>query len=184
MARNPADGAENPAAGGWQKRRTSPCCGRLSGICRLGIMNSLAMSFGRLSAVFLVVAAVSLLGAGWGRAEPLDKQSCSSLQTERKQLLTKDMQSALDQGPDWVKTHLNEVEIDQVRRFLNIEEQIEFRCRGGGVDKAKVVAPDAEAVPLPDRKPSPPSSTSPATSPSQALADQDKTTPAKTKATR
>jgi hypothetical protein len=173
-----------------------PCCGRLaraanfamlrrlSGICRRGIMNSLAMSFGRLSATLLVVAAVSLLDAARGSAEPLDKQSCSSLQTERKQLLTRDMQAALDQGPDWVKTHLNEAEIDQVRRFLNIEEQIEFRCRGGGVDKAKVVAPDTGTVPLPDRKPSPPSSTSPATSPSQALADQDKTTPVRTKATR
>ena len=184
MARNPADGAENPAAGGWQKRRTSPCCGRLSGICRLGIMNSLAMSFGRLNAALLIVAAASLLGPTWAGAEPLDKQSCSSLQTDRTKLLTRDMKAALDQGPDWVKTHLNEAEIDQVRRFLNIEEQIEFRCRGGGVDKTKVVAPDADAVPLPDRKPSPPSSTSPATSPSQALADQDKTTPAKTKATR
>jgi len=149
-----------------------------------GIMTSRPITFERLGACALLVAAASLLDLGRAAAEPLDKQSCSDLQTERKQLLTKNMQTALDQGPDWVKTHLNETEIDQVRRFLNIEEQIEFRCRGGGVAKTNIAAPDAADVPLPDRKPSPPSSTMPAASPSQALADSDKTTPARTKATR
>ena len=147
-------------------------------------MKPLATSFERLGATLLLVAAASLLDVGGGNAEPLDKESCADLQAERKQLLTNDMQAALEQGPDWVKTHLNEAEINQVRRFLTIEEKIQFRCRGGGVSKAEASAPIPGFVPLPDRKPAPPSSTMPAASPSQALADSDKTTPARTKATR
>ena len=141
------------------------------------------MSIERLSAILVLVAAVSPLAAISVVGEPLDKDSCAGLQAQRRQLLTKEMQAALDQGPDWVKTHLNETEIEQVRRFLSIEEQIEFRCRGGGIAKAKAPPPAGE-VPLPDRKPTPPASPAPSANPSQALADQDKTAPAKPKATR
>jgi hypothetical protein len=128
-------------------------------------------------------------------AEPLDKQSCASMQLERKKLLTREMQTALDRGPDWVKDHLNDQELEQVRRFLAVEENIEFRCRGGGVTKSAAQpggtpaqgdqtpgAPDV--VPLPDRKPTPPSETASDAKPSQALADSAKTPPSKAKATR
>jgi hypothetical protein len=128
-------------------------------------------------------------------AEPLDKQSCASMQLERKKLLTREMQAALDRGPDWVKDHLNDQELEQVRRFLAVEENIEFRCRGGGVTKSAAQpggtpaqgdqtpgAPDV--VPLPDRKPTPPSETASDAKPSQALADSAKTPPSKAKATR
>ena len=57
-----------------------------------------------------------------------------------RRLLTREMQAALDQGPDWVKDHLNTGEIDRVRDFLAVEEKIEFRCRGGGVAKSTKVA--------------------------------------------
>jgi hypothetical protein len=112
-------------------------------------------------------------------AEPLDKESCVNLQSEKKQLLNREMQAALDHGPDWVKNHLSEPEIERVRRYLGIEEQIEFRCRGGGVTKAKVTPPGE--MPLPDRKPTLPLVQ---TSASQALVDSDKTAPSETKATR
>jgi hypothetical protein len=114
-----------------------------------------SMSLARIIAIGLFCGTTFL---GWAvLAEPLDKESCANLQSERKQLLNRDMQAALDQGPDWVKSHLSEPEIDRVRKFLAIEEQIEFRCRGGGITKAKA---------------------------SQALADSDKTAPSKPKATR
>ena len=78
-------------------------------------------------------------------AEPLDKESCANLQVERKKLLTREMQAALEHGPDWVKDHLDDKSIGKVRRFLSVEEQIVFRCRGGGV--AKVPAKATETPP-------------------------------------
>ena len=112
-------------------------------------------------------------------AEPLDKESCAKLKVERKQLLNTDMKTALEEGPDWVKKHLTEEAISRVRRFLTVEELIQFRCRGGGVTKRVTTK-----VPLPDRKPTPPSAAKDESKPSQALADSDKTPPGKAKATR
>ena len=92
-----------------------------------------------------LVFVAALLAGAVASAEPLDKESCANLQIERRKLLTRDMQAALDQGPDWVKDHLNDEAIDRVRHFLSVEEQIQFRCRGGGV--AKVPAKSTNASP-------------------------------------
>jgi hypothetical protein len=138
-----------------------------------------------IAVALLVSSPIAVLGVR-AVAEPLDKASCASLANERKKLFTPNMQAALDRGPDWVKDHLNDEELNQVRQFLDVEAQIAFRCRGGGVDKKVTAAPaapaDTDDVPLPDRKPilEPTADTSP----SQTVADSDKTAPSKTKATR
>jgi hypothetical protein len=153
-----------------------------------------------------LLASSPLLGAV-AVAEPLDKEACLKLQGERKKLLTREVQAALDHGPDWVKNHLDTGEIEKVREFLAIEEQIEFRCRDSDI-VAKALqnaAKNPEGVTLPDRKPTPPPSAvaasgseiplpdrNPAAAqstmgdaePSQTVADSDKTAPSKTKATR
>jgi hypothetical protein len=136
-----------------------------------------------------LISAVLPLAGAVAVAEPLDKDSCANLQVERSKLLTHDMQAALDQGPDWVKNHLNDEAIDRVRHFLSVEEQIQFRCRGGGVAKVPAKSTDttpedAATVPLPDRKPTSPAAESGDGKPSQAVADSDKTPPGKSKATR
>lgn len=160
----------------------------------------------RFIAVALFASSPALLGtAAW--AEPLDKEACLKLQGERKKLLTREMQAALDHGPDWVKNHLDSGEIEKVREFLAIEEQIEFRCREGGPAARALqnLAKNPDNVTLPDRKPAPPpstvatgtsetplpdrnptaaQSTTADAKPSQTVADSDKTAPSKTKATR
>ncbi len=136
--------------------------------------------------VLLVSSPIAVLGMR-AMAEPLDKASCASLANERKKLLTPSMQAALDRGPDWVKDHLNDEELDQVRQFLDIEAKITFQCRGGGVDKKVIAAPapaDPAEVPLPDRKPALDPADMPNTGSSQTVADSDKTAPSKAKATR
>ncbi len=157
----------------------------------------------RPNAIAVLVSVAASVIASVAAAEPLDKQSCASLQSERTRLLNTDMQAALDQGPDWVKKHLTEEAIGRVRHFLSVEEQIQFRCRGGGVARSEAKPTDAKpadakpadaepanatdanaTVPLPDRKPAPPSAARDDGKPSQALANSDKTPPGKAKATR
>ena len=144
----------------------------------------------RALAVLISVAAPFAGGIAAAIAEPLDKESCANLQIERKQLLTREMQKALEHGPDWVKDHLDDGSIGKVRRFLSVEEQIAFRCRGGGVAKVPAKATetppqDASTVPLPDRNPTRAAAAqSDDGKPSQAVADSDKTPPGKSKATR
>ena len=160
----------------------------------------------RFMALALFAVSPALLGAA-AFAEPLDKDICLKLQGDHKMLLTREMQAALDHGPDWVKNHLDSGEIEKVREFLAIEEQIEFRCRdGGAVAKAlqnmaknpdnvslpdrkptapqSTVATGADGTPVPDRNPTAAQSTTADAKPSQTVADSDKTTPSKTKATR
>ena len=127
------------------------------------------------------------------------------MQADRARLFTREMKVALERGPDWVKDHLNTGEIEKVREFLAVEEMIEFRCRGGGVVKQAATPASAEDmsvarsqarprrrgqpqggadIPLPDRKPGSATPSVADVEPSQAVADLDKTAPAKTKATR
>ena len=134
----------------------------------------------RFIAVALLVAGSLPSAASHVLAEPLDKQSCKELQDQKKALLTREMQAALDHGPDWVKDNLDPVELDKVRRFLLVEEKIVFRCRGGGVDKAKLTT---SGMPLPDRNPNRPPTVTDA-KPSQTVADSDKTAADKAKATQ
>ena len=166
-----------------------------------------AMPLLRFIAVALVAVSMTVWFGVATMAEPLDRDSCLKLQGERQKLLTREMQAALDRGPDWVKDHLDPGDIEKVRKFLDVEAMIEFRCRNGGVVKPSETAAtsDSDVPPLPDRKPAPPpsdvaaggpdtplperkpGSAPPATADvnaSQTVADSDKTAPAKTKATR
>jgi hypothetical protein len=143
-----------------------------------------------IAVAFLTASSAMPFGVG-AHAEPLEKDACQNLQLERKKLLTPQMQAALERGPDWVKDHLNDQEIERVRDFLRVEEMIEFRCRGGGVAKPTVTpaaapaAPvSAEGVPLPDRNPNREATATVDAKPSQTVADSDKTPPSNAKATR
>jgi hypothetical protein len=172
-----------------------------------GLFGGVAMPLLRFIAVALVAVSMAVWFGVAAVAEPLDRDSCLKLQGDRQKLLTRDMQAALDRGPDWVKDHLNSDEIEKVRQFLDVEAMIEFRCRNGGVVKRSETAAtsDSDVPPLPDRKPAPPASDvaagdsgtplperKPGSSPpasadvsaSQTVADSDKTAPPKTKATR
>lgn len=153
-------------------------------------------------AVGLLALSATLLADWNASGKPLDKETCASLKIERSKLLTKEMKKALEQGPDWVKDHLDKEKIEHIRHFLKVEEQFVFRCRGGGVAKPKVAAmplPDrkpsvpltasseakaTETVALPVRKPEPPSMAATNVKASQTLADSDKTAPTDTRATQ
>lgn len=172
---------------------TATICGRGT------IRRDVAMPLLRFIAVTLCAGGLAVQPGPNALAEPLDKESCSRLKAERDKLLTPQMKAALARGPDWVKDHLDTGEIERVRDFLSVEAMLEFRCRGGGVDK-----PVLARVPLPDRKPEPPPSAVATVDPDMPLPDRKpgseplatadetgqtvagsvKTTPEKTKATR
>jgi len=141
----------------------------------------------RFIAVALLVPSLVTLVTARAAAEPLDKDACAALQLKQQTLLTPAMQTALDRGPDWVKDHLNDQDIEKVREFLEVEEMIKFRCRTGVPKPGSPPPPpspvSADGVPVPDRNPNRPATTPVNAKPSQTVADSDKTAPSNAKAT-
>jgi len=172
---------------------TAAICGR--GVFRRDV----TMPLLRFIAVTLFAGVLAVRPGADALSEPLDKESCTRLKGEHAKLLTPQMKKALARGPDWVKDHLDTGDIERVREFLSVEAMIEFRCRGGGVDKlvlTNVPLPDRKPelppsevataepeIPLPVRKPGSEASVA-ADEPSQTVAGSAKTAPEKTKATQ
>lgn len=107
------------------------------------------MSKLRLIATALLALSVVPLTSVSAGAEMLERDQCKVLEAEKQTLLTASVKAALTGGPDWVKEHLhNEEQIEQVRKYLQVEEKVAFQCRTDGVRIPKPRPP-----PLPDRKP-------------------------------
>jgi hypothetical protein len=81
-------------------------------------------------------------------AATLDQEACARLKTELLQLELAGTRTSMAKGPDWAKANLGADKLQQIKRLLEVEEQILFRCQG----KPLVVLPegvDAEAAPAP-----------------------------------
>jgi hypothetical protein len=113
------------------------------------------------SAVFLLALAAGPLGA---RAEPLDKEACTKLQVEKQTLVVLGVDKEFGKGADWAKANLPPAELNLVKRYLVIDEQLKFRC-GLAVVTLQVPAeepddgaeeegasPSGKGVPMPHRK--------------------------------
>jgi hypothetical protein len=83
------------------------------------------MTTGRLP-LSLFAVLVALVPA---RATPLDKDTCLKLKTEQEQLENAGVERDMEKGPAWAKANLAPEKLTQVKRFIELEEQILFRCR-------------------------------------------------------
>jgi hypothetical protein len=77
-----------------------------------------------------VLLAALLLQAPSTRAAPLDKEGCANLKAEQGQLENAGTRGNMAKGPQWAKTNLEPDKLDQVRRLLEVDEQLLFRCQG------------------------------------------------------
>ncbi len=79
----------------------------------------------------LAIAAVLSLcvaGAPAALATPLDKGACESLKIERDTLSQKGVPTDMERGPVWAKTNLPTERMTEIARFIEIDEQLMFRC--------------------------------------------------------
>jgi hypothetical protein len=115
-------------------------------------------------------------------ATPLDPDTCGKLKVEREGLEQAGARSNMAKGPEWAKANLAADKLEQIRRLIELEGQLLFRCSGqrlielpAGVEADPVAAtasddnpegkdapaqPKAEAKPAaakaaPEGKPSP-----------------------------
>lgn len=65
-------------------------------------------------------------------ARPLNDEDCEALAVELAAIAKSDVTTAILKGPDWTLAHMPQA-MEQVKRYLIVEEQLRFRCEGRSV---------------------------------------------------
>ncbi len=63
------------------------------------------------------------------QSAPLDAEACSKVKTEHQQLENDGIEQDMAKGPDWARANMGLKRLSEVRRFIELEELILFRCR-------------------------------------------------------
>src|SRR5262249_42326109 len=63
-------------------------------------------------------------------AAPLEKEECAKLKDEQGALEAQGVRANLAKGPEWGKANLQADKLEQVRRVIDVDEQLVFRCAG------------------------------------------------------
>jgi hypothetical protein len=112
------------------------------------------------SLAFLLAAPAGL------SASPLEKTECDKLQSEKQGLMVLGVDKEFAKGPDWAKANLGQAELNLLKRFLVLDEQLKFRCGLATVTlqipddpedgpDGSSPAPGVSAPPVPPRKDQP-----------------------------
>jgi len=83
------------------------------------------MTMGRI----LLLLAVFTMAMVQARAAPLDADTCAKLLEEHGQLEQAGVEADMAKGPEWAKANLIPEKIERIRRFIEVEGQLLFRCR-------------------------------------------------------
>jgi hypothetical protein len=103
------------------------------------------MPSGRLPLSLVALAALAALVAALtpARAAPLDAETCTKLQGEQERLENAGVEKDFAKGPAWAKANLGPEKLNLVQRFIEIEEQLLFRCRNKVIVNLPPEAPAA-----------------------------------------
>jgi hypothetical protein len=71
-------------------------------------------------------------------ASPLDKKACEKLVAEKKSLVEQGAEKNKGKGPEWAKAHLKPTQLEQVKRYIAVDEQLKFRCKSTSAKKKHV----------------------------------------------
>jgi Meckel syndrome type 1 protein len=94
-------------------------------------------------------AAAVALGCGTLAAASLDQEACQRLKTELMQLELAGARSNMAKGPEWAKGNLSADKLGEIKRLLEVDEQILFRCQG----RPLIVLPEGvDGEPAAERK--------------------------------
>lgn len=81
-------------------------------------------------ALLVATAMAATLASGDVHAAPLDAQGCAKLKDERAVLEQAGVRGTMAKGPEWAKTNLPPDKLEQVRRLIDVDAQLTFRCHG------------------------------------------------------
>lgn len=93
----------------------------------------------------LLAAAFTGVLSHAGSATPLDKETCEQIKTELVAMGA--VKDHIAKGPEWGKANLSAEQLKNVERYIQLEEQVAFRCvvRKPPVEAAAAKAPRPKA---------------------------------------
>src|SRR5262249_53534701 len=65
-------------------------------------------------------------------AAPLDKAACTKLAAEMQNMKALDIDKLMEKGPAWAASHLPPAELSLIRQYIDLDEQMRFRCAAPG----------------------------------------------------
>lgn len=101
----------------------------------------------------LTICVVFSSGLQMASASPLDEESCQRLRTEKEALSVLGIDTYFERGAEWVKTNLTAADYNLVKRYVNVFEQLKFRCPAEPVKSAKARVYKGPVPPMPVRSP-------------------------------
>ena len=95
-------------------------------------------------------ALVAVVGAASVGAEPLGKEACEALVAEQQVLIAAGIKADFAMGAEWGKANLQGDRLKQVGRYIDLEEQLSFRC---GLARVRFSLPADEETPATAEEP-------------------------------
>ena len=94
----------------------------------------------------LVAAAAGALALSVATANAAmhDSETCRRLKAEHDSMNASGLREIMAKGPDWAKSNLTKERLEQVKRFLSLEEDVRFRCPLGKA-RPELEAAESEA---------------------------------------
>jgi hypothetical protein len=87
--------------------------------------------FSRFAAWALFLSAPAFLPVS-AFAAPLDKNACAKLAQDLQNLKALDVDKLMERGPVWAAGHLSPGDLALVRQYIDLDEQMKFRCDAPG----------------------------------------------------
>src|SRR5262245_20415093 len=82
----------------------------------------------RLAGVLAAAALIATGAASLAPAAPLDNETCAQLKREVVDLDGIGARNNMAKGPAWAKANLSSAQLEQIKKLIEIEEAIAFRC--------------------------------------------------------
>ncbi len=85
----------------------------------------------RFAVSVLALGAAALVAAS-AKAAPLDKAACAKLAQDMQNMKALDVDKLMERGPAWAVSHLSPSDLGLVRQYIDLDEQMKFRCQAPG----------------------------------------------------
>ena len=122
-----------------------------------------------------VLACLCLPQSGFAAA--LDADSCSKLKVQQDEMEKAGLKDLVGKGPEWAKANLPQEKLNDIKRWIEVDEQLLFRCPGRHLVNLPLEPDPPPPPPAEDKKPDGEKADAPVVAPRPAAPVEKKAAP-------